>query len=398
MQTFLIATATVALAEVGDKTQLLSLILAARYRRPWPICIGILLATIVNHALAGAVGELLARWLTPRGPALDRGGLAAGHGGVDPDPRPHGGGRRRGAAAAHGVMVATIIAFFLAEMGDKTQIATVVLAAQYHPLWQVVAGTTVGMLLANVPVVWLGSRFADRLPLRATRIAAALLFAGLAVWTLVSGRPRTLDREAPAGAPEGAECLPQGAHLARSARDRPSAIATVQMCWPWRNRPVRRQEMQHQGEQHGGEQAGDHIVQHHADAALHARSSQRIGHGLSTSKKRNSTKPATTAHQGAASAGSSAIHWPIELVPDQRTVIGHAQAPPALAAGPQADGETDDQHQSPGRRADAAHDATTAGSPRPSRPCPAPRRQPRAETERQPAGRVRQERRALRRE
>ena len=87
--------------------------------------------------------------------------------------------------AGHGVFVATVIAFFLAEMGDKTQVATVVLAAQYHPLWQVVAGTTIGMMLANVPVVWLGARFASKLPLKAARIAAAVLFAALGIWILV---------------------------------------------------------------------------------------------------------------------------------------------------------------------------------------------------------------------
>ena len=87
--------------------------------------------------------------------------------------------------AAHGVLLATIVAFFIAEMGDKTQVATVVLAAHYQPLWQVVAGTTLGMLLANVPVVWLGSRFAARLPLKAARVAAAVLFAALGLWILM---------------------------------------------------------------------------------------------------------------------------------------------------------------------------------------------------------------------
>ena len=87
--------------------------------------------------------------------------------------------------ARYGVLTATMIAFFIAEMGDKTQVATIVLAAQYHPLWQVVAGTTVGMLLANVPVVWLGSRFAAKLPLKAARISAAVLFTALGVWILV---------------------------------------------------------------------------------------------------------------------------------------------------------------------------------------------------------------------
>ena len=181
MQTFLIATGAVALAEIGDKTQLLSLILAARYRRPWPICAGILLATLVNHAMAGALGELLASWLTP---ALLHWVVVASLAAMAlwmlvpdrmDDDEAHTGG-------VHSVLLATAMAFFLAEMGDKTQVATVVLAAQYHPLWQVVAGTTAGMLLANVPVVWLGSRFAGRLPLKATRVAAAALFAILAVW------------------------------------------------------------------------------------------------------------------------------------------------------------------------------------------------------------------------
>ncbi len=186
MQPFLIATGVVALAEIGDKTQLLSLILAARFRKPLPICIGIFLATIVNHALAGMVGELAARWLTPT--LLHW--IVVGSLGVmalwtlvpdkvDPDEAEKG--------SRHGVIVATIIAFFMAEMGDKTQIATVVLAAQYHPLWQIVAGTTAGMLIANVPVVWLGARFAHKLPLKATRIAAALLFAALATWIGLSG-------------------------------------------------------------------------------------------------------------------------------------------------------------------------------------------------------------------
>lgn len=186
MQTFLISTSVVALAEMGDKTQLLSLILAAKYRRPWPIVAGILIATVVNHALAGAVGDLLARWLTPDVMhwIVVVSLLAMGVWTLIPDKADDDEAARGG---RHGVLVATIIAFFLAEMGDKTQVATVLLGAQYHPLWQVIAGTTTGMMLANVPVVWLGSRFADRLPLKATRVAAALLFVALAIWTLVSG-------------------------------------------------------------------------------------------------------------------------------------------------------------------------------------------------------------------
>jgi len=184
MQTFLVSTATVALAEIGDKTQLLSLILAAKYRKPWPICIGILAATLVNHAIAGSVGALVAEWLTPDTLKwiVASSFLIVAAWTLIPDKADEEGAAR---GARFGVLVATVIAFFIAEMGDKTQVATVVLAAQYHPLWQVVAGTTIGMLLANVPVVWLGSRFASRLPLKAARIAAAVLFAALGLWILL---------------------------------------------------------------------------------------------------------------------------------------------------------------------------------------------------------------------
>jgi putative Ca2+/H+ antiporter (TMEM165/GDT1 family) len=184
MQTFLISTATVALAEIGDKTQLLSLILAAKYRKPWPICFGILAATLINHALAGSAGALVAHWFSPDTLKWIVGlsFLAVAAWTLVPDEADEASAAR---GAGHGVLAATLIAFFLAEMGDKTQVATVVLAANYVPLWQVVAGTTIGMLLANVPVIWLGSRFAEKLPLRAARIAAAVLFAALAIWILV---------------------------------------------------------------------------------------------------------------------------------------------------------------------------------------------------------------------
>ncbi|MFI4970756.1 MAG: TMEM165/GDT1 family protein [Lysobacterales bacterium] len=184
MQTLFISTAAVAIAEIGDKTQLLSLILAAKYRRPWPICLGIFAATIVNHAIAGSAGALVAQWLSPTTlkwiVAASFFAVAAWT--LVPD-RTHDEDAARGAGRS--VLLATLIAFFLAEMGDKTQIATVVLAAQYHPLWQVVAGSTLGMLLANVPVVWLGSRFAEKLPLQAARIGAAALFAALGLWIVL---------------------------------------------------------------------------------------------------------------------------------------------------------------------------------------------------------------------
>ncbi len=184
MQTLLISTAAVAIAEIGDKTQLLSLILAAKYRRPLPICVGILVATLLNHALAGVFGSLVAGWFSPQTlkwiVALSFIAIAAWT--LIPDKIDD---ESAAVARGHGVFVATLIAFFIAEMGDKTQIATVVLAAQYEPLWQVVVGTTAGMLLANVPVVWLGARFANRLPLRAARITAAALFLVLAIWILL---------------------------------------------------------------------------------------------------------------------------------------------------------------------------------------------------------------------
>lgn len=180
----LVSTGTVALAEIGDKTQLLALLLAARFRRPWPIIGGILLATLLNHALAGWLGTLVARWLTPD---VLRWVVAASFIAIalwtlKPDTLDD-----STALPARGAFIATSIAFFLAEIGDKTQVATVLLAAKYPPLWQVVAGTTLGMLLANVPVVLLGSRFAARLPLRAARIVAALLFLALGLWAAVRG-------------------------------------------------------------------------------------------------------------------------------------------------------------------------------------------------------------------
>lgn len=184
MQALLLSTLAVAVAEIGDKTQLLALLLAARYRRPWPIVAGILVATLLNHALAAWAGALVARWLTPD---VLRWVVAASFlavalwtlkpDAIDDDQ----------ALPARGAFLATTIAFFLAEIGDKTQVATVLLATRYEPLWQVVLGTTAGMLLANVPVVALGSRFAQKLPLRAARLAAGTLFLALAAWVAWRG-------------------------------------------------------------------------------------------------------------------------------------------------------------------------------------------------------------------
>lgn len=182
--TGLISTGTVALAEIGDKTQLLALLLAARFRKPWAIIAGIIVATVLNHALAAWVGSLAAHWLRPE---VLRWVVAASFIAValwtlKPDTMDD-----DTPLAARGAFIATTIMFFFAEIGDKTQVATVLLAAKYSPLWQVIVGTTVGMMLANVPVVLLGSRFADRLPLTAARWTAAAVFAVIGLWVAVRG-------------------------------------------------------------------------------------------------------------------------------------------------------------------------------------------------------------------
>jgi len=181
MQALLTSTLLVALAEIGDKTQLLSFVLAARLRRPWAILAGILVATLANHALAGAFGNWIAT-VVPR-PALiiGVGVLFIGFGlwtlrpdRLEDDPQIH----------RAGAFVTALVAFFLAEMGDKTQIATVALAARFDALVQVVLGTTLGMMIANAPAVWLGDQLADRIPMRAVRITAAVLFIAFGILTL----------------------------------------------------------------------------------------------------------------------------------------------------------------------------------------------------------------------
>jgi putative Ca2+/H+ antiporter (TMEM165/GDT1 family) len=173
LEALLVSISTVAIAEMGDRTQLLSLMLAAHYRRPWPILAGVLCATLANHLLAGLIGVRLARFLTPA--LLDAAvgisliGMALWA--LKPDTL-----RASNRPQPAGAFVATLVAFFIAEIGDKTQIATIALAAAYANLAAVVAGTTAGMLLANAPVVFLGKAFADRLPLRALHRAASVLF------------------------------------------------------------------------------------------------------------------------------------------------------------------------------------------------------------------------------
>jgi putative Ca2+/H+ antiporter (TMEM165/GDT1 family) len=183
MDAFLISTGIVALAEIGDKTQLLAFLLAARFRRPLPIVAGILVATVANHAFAAAVGALVSQLL---GPSVMRwvlglSFLAMAAWIMVPDEIDE----EESQTARFGVFLTTVIAFFLAEMGDKTQVATVALAARFPETLMVVAGTTAGMLLANVPAVYFGDRIANRVPLKLVHGLAALIFAVLGVATLL---------------------------------------------------------------------------------------------------------------------------------------------------------------------------------------------------------------------
>ena len=183
MEAFLVSTSIVALAEMGDKTQLLALVLAARFRKPWPIVWGIFVATVFNHALAGAAGA----WITTLiGPQMLRWVLGVSFIAMAlwmliPDKLDDG---DAGAGPRWGVFGTTVVAFFLAEMGDKTQIATVMLAAQYSGWLWVVAGTTLGMMLANAPVVWLGDRITRRIPLRTVHGVSACIFLVLGILAL----------------------------------------------------------------------------------------------------------------------------------------------------------------------------------------------------------------------
>jgi putative Ca2+/H+ antiporter (TMEM165/GDT1 family) len=185
LEAFLVSTGVVALGEIGDKTQLLAIVLAAMYRRPWPIVAGILVATLANHAAAGALGGWIAHLLGPDVlrwtiglSFLAMAGWMLVPDKIDEDAA---GGRQR-----FGVFGTTVIAFFLAEMGDKTQIATVALAARYTDVVQVVVGTTFGMMLANVPAVFLGDKIAQKVSMRLVHAIAAVIFAVLGVLTLLN--------------------------------------------------------------------------------------------------------------------------------------------------------------------------------------------------------------------
>lgn len=183
MEAFLISTGIVGLAEIGDKTQLLAFLLAAKFRKPLPIVLAIFVATVANHAFAAAVGA----WITSMlGPDVLRwvlgvSFLAMAAWTLIPDKLDEDETR----LAKYGVFLTTLIAFFMAEMGDKTQVATVALAARYHDIVSVVLGTTFGMMLANVPAVYLGDKIANRVSLRLVHGIAALVFAALGVATLL---------------------------------------------------------------------------------------------------------------------------------------------------------------------------------------------------------------------
>ena len=186
MEAFLVSTGIVALAEIGDKTQLLALVLSARYRKPVPIVLGILAATLLNHALAGTVGALLARSVDPQVMRWILGAsfLAMAVWMLIPDKLDDG---EQVKPPRFGVFATTLCAFFLLEMGDKTQIATIALAAKYPQLAAVVAGTTLGMMVANVPAVLLGEVAATKLPLRIVHAVCAAVFAVIGILVLLDG-------------------------------------------------------------------------------------------------------------------------------------------------------------------------------------------------------------------
>ena len=183
MEAFFVSTGIVALAEIGDKTQLLAFILAARFRKPVPIILGILVATLLNHGLAGALGAWITTQLSPEtlryGLGISFLAMAAWI--MVPDKVDDAEAR----LSRYGIFATTLVTFFLAEIGDKTQIATIMLAAQYSSLLAVVLGTTAGMMLANVPAVLLGDRIANALPTRWIHGVAAAIFAVLGVATLL---------------------------------------------------------------------------------------------------------------------------------------------------------------------------------------------------------------------
>ena len=183
MEALLTSVVAVAIAEIGDKTQLLAIVLAARFRRPVPIIFGILAATLLNHAAAASLGFFVAEWLSGRTFQLVVGAafIAMAAWALIPDKEDEDAVNR----PAGGVFLTTLVAFFLVEIGDKTQIATSLLAAQFHNIELVTLGTTIGMMLANIPAVLLGEAVTRLVPLKRVRLAAAALFAALGVWILL---------------------------------------------------------------------------------------------------------------------------------------------------------------------------------------------------------------------
>ena len=184
MEAIWISTGAVALAEIGDKTQLLAIVLAARFGKPWPILAGILCATLLNHAAAAAAGYFIAQWLSGQTFQLIIGAaflLMAGWT-LIPDKEDE----RANETSNNSVFLTTLISFFFVEIGDKTQIATSLLAARFHDIIHVAIGTTLGMMLANTPAVFLGEAATRVVPLQYIRTAAALLFAVFGAWVIVS--------------------------------------------------------------------------------------------------------------------------------------------------------------------------------------------------------------------
>ena len=184
MQSIFVSTGVVTLAEIGDKTQLLAFILAARFKKPIPIIAGILIATLINHGLAGALGAWITSALSPDVLrwALGASFIAMAAWTLIPDQIEE---DETQLASRYGVFSATLITFFLAEMGDKTQIATVALAAHFAQPLMVVIGTTLGMLIADVPAVFIGDRLAEKIPMRLVHAIAAAVFAALGIATLM---------------------------------------------------------------------------------------------------------------------------------------------------------------------------------------------------------------------
>lgn len=183
MEAFLVSTGIVALSEIGDKTQLLAFLLAAKFRKPWPIIGGILVATIANHAFAGALGAWITSVVSPEILRWVLGITFIGMAGwtLIPDKLDEDDTK----LVRFGIFGTTLITFFLAEMGDKTQFATIALAAKYHSFFSVVAGTTFGMMLADVPATLLGDKLAQRIPTKLVHRIAAALFAAIGIATLL---------------------------------------------------------------------------------------------------------------------------------------------------------------------------------------------------------------------